>query len=111
MFRRGPENRPTLRSWLRNRLYRKAPERTPGEFARLFAYVRDLHAHAPDRIPALVPLSGLAPQMVLLEFHDPLLRVYSGLEIIVFDEARYLYYRLPGAKPNGEGNVVPGTYR
>src|SRR5437762_2891198 len=110
MIVRGAKNRVTLFSLLKNRLYRKGTPRFPGEFARLFQAVAKLQAHDSSLLPALKPIDGLPGQMVLLEFQDPGLAIYSGLEIIVFDDERFLYYRLPGALPNGEGWVAPGRY-
>lgn len=111
MIRRGLENRPTLLSWLRNRFFRKGHERSSGEYARLYAYLSELRAHAPSRLSSIAAIPGLPGQLALLEFRDPGLRVYSGLEIVLFDDRRYLYYRMPGARPNGGGHVAPGTYR
>lgn len=111
MIRRGKENRPTVLSWLRNWLYRKGVESTPGEYARLFAYLAELRVSTPPLFPALAPLERLPGQLVLLAFQDPALHVYSGLEVVVFDEQRFLYYRMPGAQPNGGGRVAPGVHR
>ncbi|WP_394849172.1 hypothetical protein LZC95_17205 [Pendulispora brunnea] len=102
---------PTLMARARNWLYRKGPEPAPGQWARLYGYLRDLHEHEPRILPALQPIAGLPDSFALLEFHHPTLRIYSGREIILFDESRYLYYRLPGALPNGSGFVEPGRYR
>ncbi|WP_394838607.1 hypothetical protein LVJ94_17055 [Pendulispora rubella] len=95
----------------RNWLYRKGPEPAPGQWARLHAYLRDLHEYEPRILPALRSLRGMPDSFALLEFHHPTLRIYSGREIILFDDCRYLYYRLPGALPNGGGFVEPGRYR
>jgi hypothetical protein len=110
LFTGSSENRATLISRVKNRVSRKARERSPGEFARLFRYLSELNRYDAALLPSLVPLSAPAGQFALFEFHDPELRIYSGLEFIVFDERRYLYYRLPGALPNGAGHVAPGRY-
>lgn len=69
-----------------------------------------LQAYEPRLLSWVRAVPGAERLFLLLSFRDASLRHYSGHEVVLFDDREFLYYWLPGAKPNATGHVKPGRY-
>ncbi len=101
-----------MRKWgvmLRRIFYREAPFRflSTAETYRLFEAFRKTL----DACPGIFYwVHKLENDLLVTDFkHASMLR-YRGLEVVLISDKAVSYYRLPGAKAGGRGEVRPGTY-
>lgn len=95
---------------LRRLFYRETPfERlNAGELQRLDTAFREMVAGIP---PVCYWVHRLDAERLLITdfFHSSMLR-YRGLEVVLIENGSVSYYRLPGAKAGGTGQVPVGDY-
>lgn len=52
-----------------------------------------------------------AERFLFIDFFDQSMLRYRGLEVLLIEGATFSYYRLPGARVGGTGEVAPGEYK
>ena len=52
-----------------------------------------------------------AERFLFIDFFDASMLRYRGLEVLLIEGNSYSYYRLPGARVGGTGQVLPGDYK
>lgn len=104
--------RRAMRHWvvmLRRIFYREAPFRwlSPTETQGIFEAFQKTLESCPE---IFYWIHKLENDFLVTDFkHTSMLR-YRGLEIVLLSNSSVSYYRLPGAKAGGYGEVRPGTY-
>ncbi|MDY7225115.1 hypothetical protein [Hyalangium rubrum] len=93
-------------AWLRG----GRAEATRDRARRAWTCFTGLYAYEPRLLSWAREVPGAERLYLLLTFSDAFLRRYSGHEVVLFNDTEFLYYWLPGAKPNATGYVKPGRY-
>lgn len=75
----------------------------------LFGVLDQMHRAQPEWLPIL-RVRGLKDTLCLYDFVSDAFGKYAGMEIVFLRPETVVYHRLPGALPDGEGYVAPGSY-